>query len=405
MAAATNDVTTLDAPIVFQKDREEEGATDIYLLEPGSETPLQLTDDLAHDGHPALSPDGSTLAYSRWENGCTNIYLMDVETGVSELLTDTGLGAYCHNDQPTWSPDGTQLAFVTRPKGGRSSIFVANVDGTGGYSLVDDDYIDQAPAWSPDGTQLAFVSYRAARLPGGETGYPGTFIMDADDTAGTTIRQVGDVFDVEPDWSPDGTQLVVSNTSWSGGLLRLIDVSTGVGTPLGILGRHPTWDGGYLYYGASNLITLEPEVHRVKVDGSEETAISGTDKAAFPRRLKVLPQATSCTFVFDPSNPNAELHAFEADEWPIEWKIYLDRHAYDGSIEGNEVQALDGYTGTYTQAEYSTWTFEADSYFLNRRYGVVHVSQAYVNGQPVDVSFWTYTGGEAVSPATGIVAT
>ena len=57
------------------------------------------------------------------------------------------------------------------------------------------------------------------------------------------LRQVGDVFDVDPVWSPDGAHLAVSSTSWPGGLLRLIDVRTGVGVALenSVIGRHPSW--------------------------------------------------------------------------------------------------------------------------------------------------------------------
>ncbi|MBT7915447.1 hypothetical protein HN588_16235, partial [Candidatus Bathyarchaeota archaeon] len=61
--------------------------------------------------------------------------------------------------KPTWSPDGTQIAF----DGGdsfKSDIYLVNIDGTGIVRLTDHPEWDQYPAWSPDGTQIAFSSDR-----------------------------------------------------------------------------------------------------------------------------------------------------------------------------------------------------------------------------------------------------
>ena len=60
---------------------------------------------------------------------------------------------------PTWSPDGTRIAFTSR-RDGNDEIYVMNPDGSGQTRLTTDAAIDAAPTWSPDGQRLAFQSNR-----------------------------------------------------------------------------------------------------------------------------------------------------------------------------------------------------------------------------------------------------
>lgn len=57
---------------------------------------------------------------------------------------------YPSNSDPSWSPDGTRIAFTRH-----SEIWVMNADGTNQIKLLDSG---QCPRWSPDGTKIAFVS-------------------------------------------------------------------------------------------------------------------------------------------------------------------------------------------------------------------------------------------------------
>jgi Tol biopolymer transport system component len=105
---------------------------------------------------------------------------------------------------PSWSPDGTQIAFASDRDSDINiiEIFVMNAtDGSDVTRLTDNDAIDANPSWSPDGTQIAFASDR-------EDGNFEIFVMNATDgSEQTNLSNNGDAR--SPDWgtntSPAGS--------------------------------------------------------------------------------------------------------------------------------------------------------------------------------------------------------
>jgi TolB protein len=72
-----------------------------------------------------------------------NIYLIDVEKGTSRpLLPDGILG----NIDPSWSPDGRYLAFVSN-RSGAPEVWVAAVDGSGLQQLTNAAQYVRFPFW------------------------------------------------------------------------------------------------------------------------------------------------------------------------------------------------------------------------------------------------------------------
>jgi dipeptidyl aminopeptidase/acylaminoacyl peptidase len=99
----------------------------------------------------------------------------------------------------SWSPDGTEIAYVLETSQG-SSIHIVNADGSGdhgvGATIQGKQYF--SALFSPDGTQLVFDK-------GTDSGF-GIFVMDVD---GSDLRRISiGTSDYNPSWSPDGTQIV-----------------------------------------------------------------------------------------------------------------------------------------------------------------------------------------------------
>ncbi|MEQ9104382.1 MAG: BamA/TamA family outer membrane protein [Rhodothermales bacterium] len=101
---------------------------------------------------------------------------------------------------PTWSPDGTALAFTSIGENGFSDIHI--LDRTSGrlHPLTDDAWDDRDPSWSPDGHQVAFSSDRTG------VGPISAYNIFTYDLEREQIDYVtyGHRVDLSPTWSPDG---------------------------------------------------------------------------------------------------------------------------------------------------------------------------------------------------------
>jgi dipeptidyl aminopeptidase/acylaminoacyl peptidase len=153
---------------------------------------------IAHGIGPAWSPDSEQIAYAtpRWSlTSVPAIYVVDATGGEPRLLVNGAVS-------PAWSPDGKRIAFTKSEYPcvdpcENGEIFTVNVDGTDLRRLTQTtEALDNAPAWSPDGTEIAFMS-RAVREDVWED-YE-LFVMDAN---GSNVRRLttNDTHDVEPDW-------------------------------------------------------------------------------------------------------------------------------------------------------------------------------------------------------------
>ena len=173
--------------------------SDIYLLDvdaalQGGQPALkQLTTDPATDFDPTWSPDGSQIAFRSQRNGNDEIYIMNSDGNCQINLTNDPADDW----SPAWSPDGTQIAFAHFFDGNQfSDIAVINTDGSGMQRLTTSH--GEYPAWSPDGTRIAFASARAGNYE--------IYVMNADGTGQTRLTD-NPAYDMSPVWSPDGTQI------------------------------------------------------------------------------------------------------------------------------------------------------------------------------------------------------
>jgi TolB protein len=164
---------------------------------------VRLTNDPGFDDSPAISPDGTRIAFltarhdpnPQFPNLAYEIYVMDVDGRNGRRLTDTAAA----EDHPAWSPDGSRILFDADYDGdGYMEIYAMRADGTDVTRLTSNQANDQFADWSPDGTQIAFSSDRRGNWD--------IYVMDADGSNEQALTSSPN-WELFPAWSPDGAEI------------------------------------------------------------------------------------------------------------------------------------------------------------------------------------------------------
>ena len=169
---------------------EDKNDNHIFIMSIDGAHTFQLTDPAIdwNANHPTWSRDGTRIAftYLGW------IYVVDSDGTNLQLITEGG------GEHITWSPDMQRIAFTHR-EGGRDEVYVVNVDGTNNHKLVDSEA--SHPDWSPSGQRIVFQGYRTKRWN----------IMIANTENANEIRGVTE--GRQPTWSPDGRRIAFVDNS------------------------------------------------------------------------------------------------------------------------------------------------------------------------------------------------
>ena len=186
--------------ILFTSDRD--GNDEIYSMNPDGSSPVRLTNNAADDRNPAISPDGSRIAFQSDRDGEFQIYSMASDGSDVRRLTSTGIARY-----PSWSPEGTTIAFSWRAgTGDGDHVFIIAADGSGMTGLTSGSTTaDGEPVWSPDGAKIAFTSNRAGSATSN------IYVMDADGSDITPLTVNAGV-NFNPAWSLDGSRIAFAST-------------------------------------------------------------------------------------------------------------------------------------------------------------------------------------------------
>jgi Tol biopolymer transport system component len=201
----------------------------------------------------SFSPDGSKVTYGanlpgeKWQSG---IYVVDADGSSPRLLLASGPRRYPDGTyttavgSPTFSPDGTQIAYVDGMGDWGNTLRVINADGSGLRVLFEEEFshFDNL-AWSANGSRLAFNG------TGG-----GIWIVSVDGTGLTKV----DGKDVR--WSPTGSRLAFQAGSPSsaglfvGGGVWVMNADGSGRQQIAPLGREPVWspDGSRIAYLGSS---------------------------------------------------------------------------------------------------------------------------------------------------------
>ena len=210
------------------------------------------------DGDPGIQAFNSLVAgLYRPPKGDQILYLESRNNNNSDdtlvVANADGSGARTLVDDPriediisrSWSPDGTRIAFVAAPPDDLGSFhtWIVNADGSGLHRLLNDDdpvtdRTDGNPAWSPDGTRIAMQ--RWYRHPDGGQDFRPVSIVDV--STGRVI-EVGETYTngLSFAWSPDGRSLLEVPGDDSNRML-VVDATTGIlTTTKWATGDTPSW--------------------------------------------------------------------------------------------------------------------------------------------------------------------
>jgi Tol biopolymer transport system component len=284
-AAACSDSSTATTPplydsrlIAFASDSDNaqnptqgNDGRSIFVMHADGTHKSRLTAAHFQDNNPRWSPDGTSIAFET-NRAPAGIWIMNADgSGQRPLLSAPGF------DSPTdfhWSPDGKSIAFVTFPAGS-AVIMIANADGSHAHQLPLTQPGDRWPSWSPDGSRIAFMGVADS------VGYS-IFVENSDGTARGRLTFGADL---EPEWSPEGTRIAYIEFSLT--IPSQIFVMNADGSGQQALGSEgqpfdPAWspDGHQLAYDRNTFDSTSTasdgpvEIFRMDANGSEAREIT-----------------------------------------------------------------------------------------------------------------------------------
>jgi TolB protein len=226
--------------IVYRGNTQSGGFGEIFTMNVDGTGVAQLTSNGFDDFDPTWSPDGSKIAFTTQRDGDLDIYVMNDDG--SDQIPLTIDGSPVDDLDPDWAPDG-RIAWRSDRADNHFNfdVWVMNADGTGktrltnftrpgffyGPSVYD-------PSWSPDSERIAFSTdkdhWSYLGDPGCEgasaciSGGPDIFTMASD---GSDVLKVTTALgsEFQPAWSPDGTEIVYGTPFDEGiGALHVVSV-------------------------------------------------------------------------------------------------------------------------------------------------------------------------------------
>ena len=244
------------ADVIYEKLTGDKGvfSTKIaYVVKRGERYELQVADADGYNAQailasnepimsPSWSPDGSRIAYVSFDRKKPMVVVQNLAEGTTKIVANFR----GNNSAPAWSPDGRVL-YVALSKDGLTQIY--RIPSTGGtpQRLTDSSDIDTQPAISPDGQWMAFTSDRG--------GTPQIYRMPAAGGPAQRLTFDGN-YNVGPRYSPDGKYLAFVQRD--GGRYRIASLELATGQVLTL--TDGTLDDSPSYAPNGKMILYEAQV-------------------------------------------------------------------------------------------------------------------------------------------------
>lgn len=217
---------------------------------------------------------------------------------------------------PSLSPDGTRVAYAMSVGQNDLDLVIADLENGESTKVTEGPDLDNQPVWSPDGEQIAFVSNREGANP------IGIFVMNAD---GTNVRHVTDLpaqaFSPLGGWSPDGSKIVYGAELDDGArAIQVVDVESG---DVESLTNHsgeeanPVWspNGERIAFHSDRPAPQNLEVFVMNADGEEiQAATNVQGPALFPSWA---PDGQWLAFTMVDAQQNLTLNQMPVDGGPV----------------------------------------------------------------------------------------
>jgi TolB protein len=215
------------ADVIYERLTGDKGvfSTKItYVLKRGRHYELQVADADGFNSQsvlaseepimsPTWSPDGSRLAYVSFDRKKPTVVVQNLAQGTTHVVANFR----GNNSAPAWSPDGRHLA-VALSKDGLTQIYRIAASGGEAERLTESSGIDTQPNYSPDGQWIAFTSDRG--------GSPQIYRMPATGGAPQRLTFEGS-YNVGPRYSPDGKFLAFVQRDGNRYRIAVMELATG----------------------------------------------------------------------------------------------------------------------------------------------------------------------------------